>query len=432
MARKSTVPTVATIRLFLARVGAATSGKKEVLLSRITKVLNSSKNAPRGSKTTENTRVLSIDMGIRNLAFCVADISTKSTLLSERGIRKEPESVKMKVQAWRKLDVTEEVSQLTATESVPGANDWNGESEEEAQDPYAPSTLANTAYTLLTKILLPYRPNVILIERQRWRSSSGPAIQQWTVRVNTLEGMLWAILTALREEGQSRVSAPGGVQSNYEICGVDPKRVGHFWVGDDVKATVQDAKASKKRSDSELDIASVGELKGITGSAQSIVKLSRTKAEKKAKINIVKSWFIRPMPSITLSEKSPQIDFSFSPEADAIRQMFSSDKKTAGGKATKRSGVAELKKLDDVTDCFLQAAAWVAWERNRMVLVREWEESCGVLDRFLMGVEGDEEGGEGKDSGKTVNKKKRKTVKGEEDDDVLKKPSRTARKRLGT
>ena len=31
--------------------------------------------------------------------------------------------------------------------------------------------------------------------------------------------------------------------------------------------------------------------------------------------------------------------------------------------------VAEIKKLDDVTDCFLQAAAWIAWEANRLQLL---------------------------------------------------------------
>jgi len=30
---------------------------------------------------------------------------------------------------------------------------------------------------------------------------------------------------------------------------------------------------------------------------------------------------------------------------------------------------ARFKKLDDVTDCFLQAAAWVSWEANRMQLI---------------------------------------------------------------
>lgn len=44
------------------------------------------------------------------------------------------------------------------------------------------------------------------------------------------------------------------------------------------------------------------------------------------------------------------------------------------------SGIEEVlplemvKKLDDVTDCFLQGAAWVAWELNRVQLLR----GCGM------------------------------------------------------
>lgn len=41
---------------------------------------------------------------------------------------------------------------------------------------------------------------------------------------------------------------------------------------------------------------------------------------------------------------------------------------------------AGLSKLDDVTDCFLQAVAWVSWERNRAALAElEWSEDQTVV-----------------------------------------------------
>ena len=39
-----------------------------------------------------------------------------------------------------------------------------------------------------------------------------------------------------------------------------------------------------------------------------------------------------------------------------------------------------MKKIDDVTDCFLQAAAWVAWEGNRVeILESEWDVQMSCL-----------------------------------------------------
>lgn len=52
--------------------------------------------------------------------------------------------------------------------------------------------------------------------------------------------------------------------------------------------------------------------------------------------------------------------------------------------------VAEIKKLDDVADCFLQAAAWVAWEGGRGQLLAS------------SGVEGGTKGKGGVDEGRVL------------------------------
>ncbi|KAI9893339.1 MAG: hypothetical protein M1814_000469 [Vezdaea aestivalis] len=50
----------------------------------------------------------------------------------------------------------------------------------------------------------------------------GPAVQEWTLRVNILEAMLHAVLRTLKEEGKLRA----------EVVGMSPARVAAFWLGD--------------------------------------------------------------------------------------------------------------------------------------------------------------------------------------------------------
>ena len=54
--------------------------------------------------------------------------------------------------------------------------------------------MAQIALNFIQTHILPQNPTHILIERQRFRSSSSPAILDWTIRVNTLEAMIYAIL----------------------------------------------------------------------------------------------------------------------------------------------------------------------------------------------------------------------------------------------
>ncbi|KAF2256409.1 ribonuclease H-like protein, partial [Trematosphaeria pertusa] len=366
-------PTVKNIQKLLLRIGSATSGKKDVLLSRLQKDMRISK-IPDSDNWTKRTRILSIDMGIKNLAFCVADVRLSS---------EESSATTMEIRAWRRLDVVEEVSKRSGIKKREFAKEGTGE-DEERPDPYAPSSLSDTAYTLLKRSLLTYAPDIILIERQRWRSSGGSAIQQWTVRVNTLEGMLWAILTALRTECRITTRREDFKKYNYRIFGVDPKRVGGFWLGD--RGKVEGVKRrSKKEGAEEVGLGPESETEdgvGLEGGGKAGGKLSRGKAEKKAKIWLLRSWLDREPPSTALSKHtkpSPDeeevpaaqayISFSFFHHAEATRQtlLYATD---AASERSKRTNIrkGDVKKVDDITDCFLQAAAWVAWEENRRAI----------------------------------------------------------------
>lgn len=335
-------------------------------------------------------------MGIKNLAFCVAEVKLGGSTSEEDGTIKSNAGTKMNVISWRRLDVVEEVSRSMEkrkeeTESVVN--------KEDTEDPYTPSALSSTAYTLLAQTLLPYKPDIILIERQRWRSSGGVAVQQWTVRVNTLEGMLWAILTALRAVSKSTNSQNQTLESRnsgYEIFGVDPKRVGNFWMGENLLA--DSSKKWKKEVEDELVVGPEGEVEEFAGGKRrsAVKKLSRGKAEKKAKIQLLRSWLTPEDRSTVASHSrgssdelggtSPAIGFTFSPDAETTRAALCTTEKAKGGRKRAKTDVPELKKLDDVTDCFLQAAAWVAWEANRTKMVHDWDSEQGRL-RSLDGVD---------------------------------------------
>jgi cruciform cutting endonuclease 1 len=378
MASKIPAVTIKSMQALLTQIGSATSGRKDNLISRLARDLKVPR-LPTCTGPGKSIRILSIDMGIKNLAFCIADVKAQTSTLETKGEDKEDAGTKMNIVSWRRLDVVEEVSRSMITRKLEAESIVN---EEEVEDPYTPSALSSTAYTLLTQTLLSYKPDIVLIERQRWRSSGGVAIQQWTVRVNTLEGMLWAILTALRAESKVTDALSREQNRDYDIFGVDPKRVGRFWIGENERR--ETLERAKLGVEDELIMGSEGEVEDIIARKDRPIpkKLSRGNAEKKAKIQLLRSWLTPKVPSTVaqslkskdvLDGMSPAINFTFSPEAEATRTALCSTKKVKGERKSARLDTVELKKLDDVTDCFLQAAAWVAWEVNRKKMVQDWD-----------------------------------------------------------
>jgi cruciform cutting endonuclease 1 len=238
--------------------------------------------------------------------------------------------------------------------------------------------LSKTAYRFVRDTILSAEPDIILIERQRWRSSSSTAIQQWTVRVNTVEAMLWAALETILLERQALPSKKGADgKRNYQVFAVDPKRVGQYWL-------VQHAKAvAEERDESMLNLA-LEDLVEDEKESKSTKKLPRSKAEKKAKIALVRKWLSTEPASTAQSTpvSAPLISFTFGPGAEMAREALrprsrkvtKPRKKVKAGedevKVIEDDGVKEkdMMKLDDITDCCLQVAAWVAWESNRIQL----------------------------------------------------------------
>lgn len=372
-------PTVKAIQALLQRIGAPTSGQKDVLQRRLFQeagLQTSVFGSPGISK-----RILSIDMGIKNLAYCVADVTGPNP----------SNPIQMQVTQWDRLDLTDQTLQgdIKRAMRVDAAAQVDGDE----ADMFAPQSLANTAYWLVQNHFLQYQPDIILIERQRWRSSSSSAIQQWTVRVNSLEAMLWAALTTLSVE---RWNLPddqsAGRTKPFTLYAADPKRVGMFWLdAESAVATKLGKTAAMVEEDLEEDVEEEEDESQTATRVAAPKKLSRTKAEKKAKIQLLRTWLNHEKPSTSLSATQevakdelihrPVINFEFpAPRRAALsnakttQQLFLWMTDSPAEKRTRKSPKPESKtKVDDLTDCFLQATTYVAWMANRVELKKHLE-----------------------------------------------------------
>jgi len=175
------LPALTTLRLTALRhvsclVGLNISGNKTSLITALAAVRPS---------PTPPTRILSIDMGIRNLAYCVLDLCS---------------SPLPALTTWTRVTLPLSVETLGASISLPA--------------------FAAATHTLAAGLLRDHEPSHILIERQRWRSCGGSKVQEWTIRVNIVEAMLHATLLGQRLAG----NWDGHVES------VDPGKVARLWV----------------------------------------------------------------------------------------------------------------------------------------------------------------------------------------------------------
>lgn len=305
---------------------------------------------------SEFSKILSIDMGIRNLGVCV--LQAPHLVQPPRGI--PIATSPLTISAWDKVDV---LSQLKTKDAI---NIWDSDSgaterkeirslrrrksKEMIPTDFTPANLAEAAYKLIAKLLVEHQPTVILIERQRFRSSGLPNVQEWTLRVNLLEHMMWACLRTLSAQYPRRndsvagniAEAAGKLQSVREVS---PAKVAKFWCG---------AQKHDLEGNIESDGAEVNhERNGVR------------KIDKADKIAVAQRWVDEWKAGGNQSDTNIRLEFKGA--AADTASAFQSGKR----KPRKKKGedVAEseesIGKLDDLADCLLQGVAWVKWEENR-------------------------------------------------------------------
>lgn len=340
--------TLTQLRRIAFEIGAPSSGTKPVLTRQIQRELEASKSAAAQHRTQKptpeppsNLSIVSIDMGIRNLAYAhlvAAPVSSAdATETSEPSMYQRPS-----LMAWKRVVISrppkgtaastkrkkgQKSSDDVATASLQVANGSMDESPtpEAEKEAFDPSTFANYSYKFIQSILTAHQPTHVLIERQRFRSGGASAVQEWTIRVGVFEGMLHAVLKTLSEEHGLQVV----------VHGVDPGRVTRYWLEGRAARGSQRIRSSKESKKAKIDIVS----KSFGGSDEALVGIG-----------------------LESSQANHQ----------AVGQVVDTFLAKWNGKDRSRQGKdsTELVKLDDLSDCLLQGVAWLNWQNKRKELLQ--------------------------------------------------------------
>lgn len=299
-------------------------------------------------------RILSIDMGVKNLAFCLLDLHRLPQDYQRINAETGDRTLSLHLSDWKRLDVSERLmakhANAQTTKSSRLSEDHVDEAEksaettsEEGSNIYAPSSLSKIAFGLASEFLR-CRPDYILIERQRFRSGGGPAIQEWTVRVNMLESMLWASLETMRHGHH-------GTQINFpDVLEMSPRRVGMFWLTrEDFSPAPADIAASLMVSQDKAKTMET--------------EIKKKSFEKKDKIALARHWL-----SLALTTDELTVDADLAPMVASFcspRERRRSKEKDHGQEVGTKDASAISGKLDDLADCLVQAVTFTLWEQNR-------------------------------------------------------------------
>jgi cruciform cutting endonuclease 1 len=315
--------------------------------------------------TASPCRILSVDMGVKNLAFC---------LLETRRLQGDEQTtdgaLSLHMSDWKRLDVSERLiarhthSSTASSSQMPGnSTGKTGESIDAPSDDqtniYAPSSLSKAAFALASEFLQ-YKPDYILIERQRFRSGGAPAIQEWTVRVNMLESMLWASLETMRHGHNMTQTAQG--QNFPEVLEMSPRRIGMFWL------------TRGNFFPTPADIAA-----SLTAPQETVktieTDIKKKSFEKKDKIALARHWLSLSLTTDDLTvddHLAPMVASFCSPKERQSRRRSKDDEHEDELETKDLSAISG--KLDDLADCLVQAVTFALWEQNRE-RVREYVKS---------------------------------------------------------
>lgn len=367
--------TAAQLKQIARLCGTSRSGTKAAIIDRIIGALQDFRPLPPG------TRVLSIDLGIRNLAYSLLEVpgSSQGQKLnkSKSGKLQDVASMTPILHAWERLALIpkvvkapiskskarskkktsaaqeiESVAELSDTPAKASAtkkgkkkkqsdqkqedlnHDDGGPAAISEQDPttipvpiedFSPTRLSAVAVDLVLSRLLPLKPDVVIMEQQRFRSMGGSSVLEWTLRVNSLESMLYAIFTTLKTLGQW----PHG-----KLKGVVARNVLEFMAvqeGEGASIWTKEGKGDNKRIKKDIVGKMLGTETGVgMGEGNGLEYVVREYLER---------W-------------------------------------GAKGKRGKAIGGAEgMKKLDDLADCLLQGIAFIRWQENKSRLLKRGVEA---------------------------------------------------------
>lgn len=374
--------------------GFPSSGTKKLLIERLRQC--AFQCALSGHKGTESrsrrVSLLSIDMGIRNLAFAHITIDPL-----ERADAKGISHQSPVLQTWNRLDVSalghdEQSHDLhlssrfgTSSSSCQEKESTEETSLEQESNVFAPENFARRAYSLLISMITTFKPTHILIERQRFRSAGGSAVQEWTLRVGMFESMLYAILHTLQQEQLKRSLKTNVEFREVHIEGVDPKRVLRYWINPhsvNVDNGTTKSKRIKSKKPTNPDATEIDDLNDEQEAKGKTRKKGLNAREgKKAKIDTVQCWLNslskKGMATSSSTGKAPivlgsgvltrQVSEAFLTKCNKPRARSSRNRTTTESRI-------DIGKLDDLADCLLQGVAWWQWQFARGEIARLGDE----------------------------------------------------------
>lgn len=298
-------------------LGLPSSGTKSVLLEGI--IQASTAVGALGSKISRSSPLVvkSVDMGVRNLSLVNLHAPSLVSGSLQAGASHEKYG-KMGISQWKRLDV----------EKGFRPDSWSPE-----VSSFDVDRLAVIAHALVRREFVlntpgenvckskSHWPDVILIERQRFRSGSSASTLEWTIRVNMLENMLHAILHTL---------AP---PETVVVASINPKAVLNYWIQ-------------------------------RTGTAREEKGYKETKAFKTRLAAAVLGLHYPSRPLLN-KKNIPMLDISGLELATAPCGFDILD--TESKDVVQILGSAKVKD-DDLADSFLQGLAWLEWIEGRRQL----------------------------------------------------------------
>ncbi|EAQ86834.1 hypothetical protein CHGG_08087 [Chaetomium globosum CBS 148.51] len=320
---------------------------------------------------TPSSRILSIDLGLKNFAFSLISPAPPA--------KKQPPSSNatplnspIRLHAWHRLDLTLPTTTTitTTTKNKPKTKTKTTTPtptpseeppsppppEEEEEEAFSPAALATITAHLIKTRLLPLRPTHVLIERQRFRSHGAAAVHEWTIRVNSLEAMLHAAFAALKVGEEGVVGGEGVWEGRVES--VLPKTVAEFlFAGVDVEGVEEEGG---------------GKGKGKATAGKAYLKLKRKK------VDMLGGYLVDG--GIAVPEKGQATEMVRLFMEKMERRKGGKGKGAGKKKAADVDGVEggeveeAITKMDDLSDAVLQGMVWLQWRRNLEELTKEWPE----------------------------------------------------------
>ena len=311
------------LRLIAFKCGLRSELTKTSLLSQL------QRHARERGPPSQHVRVLSIDMGIKNFSYALLAVPSQA----DHAERRLPVPA---VHAWQNVAL-----QMSSPGHHVDADATTHEGDTAAD--YSNQAMAMTASHIVNEHLLPLKPTHILIENQRSRSASSASVFEWTLRVNKLEAMLFAILTEKRLQGRW----------NGQIVSMMPRRIASFCTKDFVNE--YDRAVAKEDS---TDVGRYAEVVESLRRAEASSKRKGSKEIKKHKIDMVGSML----------ELGDRLDFPAAETREKAEAFLRQWINAKAGRKKRSSEDEKTIKLDDLADSLLQALTWLKWESNRDIL----------------------------------------------------------------